>query len=299
MQFFRDIIQSLYGPDYFRTLPSRGMWYSIRYFALLVLCIALITAGYMAPSIITGVNRFVSDSTQTLLTKYPDKLQVQIAKGQVSTNVQEPFFLSVEKRASEDDLKNILVIDTKSPFSEERFASYSAYAWLSNNAVYISNGSDGGFSTQSLKEVSDITVNKQEIEKTIAAVKPYFGLLAPLMIVALCLVVFLVQFIAILYLWILSVVFRFIAQMFSISLGYENAFQLTLHAATIGLILDLLVQVLRPVLNIPQIPFMFTVVTFISFSMNVLMQKNLWNKNLVPVTAKSSSKAKKTVKKKK
>jgi hypothetical protein len=118
----------------------------------------------VAKNIVERVTTFVNDV-------YPEELEVKIQNGQASTNVTEPYYITAKTETLVNLLSfreydettssriRLLAIDTKG--SAEDFDRYQAMALLTeSNFVYVN---DGEVKINSLREVGDITVNKQWI----------------------------------------------------------------------------------------------------------------------------------------
>ncbi len=111
-----------------------------------------------------NITKFVDDY-------YPSDLEVKIKDGTASTNVTEPYYVTLPQELLENPTAftndkfdksskvRILTIDTKG--SAEDFESYQSMALLTKgNLVYYS---DGNINIRSLRDVGDLTINKSKV----------------------------------------------------------------------------------------------------------------------------------------
>lgn len=106
---------------------------------------------------------------------YPQELEINITNGQVSTNVTEPYYVTVRQEAFENlfSLKHedqntrskirLLAIDTKGKADE--FERYQSMALLTETSfVYYK---DNNVNIYPLREVKDLTINKDVIKSKV------------------------------------------------------------------------------------------------------------------------------------
>jgi hypothetical protein len=123
----------------------------------------------------------INTTIENILYFYPEELVVTIQDGKASTNVPEPYFIKFNdviptenwnssfKEGFEEGVAmdadanleefNLLVIDTKTPFSAEQFKDYHALVWLTEDAVYTLSENDRTESTP-LADSDDMIINK-------------------------------------------------------------------------------------------------------------------------------------------
>lgn len=137
--------------------------------------VAVVRFGYpIATNIFPAASKFV-DSL------YPQELEITVKGGLVSTNVTEPYYLSVKAGQVRELLVSLripvsaeieksrvssfraLAIDTKG--KAENFEQYQAAALVTESSVVYYN--DGKINIFPLREVKDITINKHFLEQKI------------------------------------------------------------------------------------------------------------------------------------
>src|SRR4030042_4087478 len=141
MEFFKNIKASIYNPDYYRSVINKPFSYSLKYFFLFVLIVALVSMLLLSFTVVPKIKFLVNLFSEKILQYYPDELEITIKGGKASTNVKEPYFIKAPAEWSavsgkkDPNVENILAIDTKNPFSVERFEDYKAYCYLAKESL--------------------------------------------------------------------------------------------------------------------------------------------------------------------
>src|SRR3989338_517303 len=133
--FFASLTHSVYSPSFYAALPQKTFWSSVWYLTRVTLLIFLIGALIALTLLIKNwdsINQTVVDT----LNVYPEDLVLTFQDGQMTSNQAEPYFIETQEVVPEkwrDDLlesgefpKNIVVIDTVTPFSAEQFEDYDS-----------------------------------------------------------------------------------------------------------------------------------------------------------------------------
>lgn len=273
MKFIWDIRKSIYGPNYYKELTAKSFWHSFKYYLLLAIILAVITAVSFLFSIFPAVKVFINNAESEVLNYYPDELQIFIKNGQASTNVAEPYFLKLppeikesvtKKNNAPQDLENLLVIDTKNEFNIDQFKNYKTLVLLGKkNAVYYG---DGKITIQSLEKISDFKLDKPLVVSMLEKVRPYLRFIFPVVAIVIFFVMFLGIDSNLFYLLFAALIIWFIARRRKIAIGYKKSYQLGLHLMTPALLLDSLLLIISPNLHIT---FLFTGVTLITAVFNL------------------------------
>ncbi len=249
MQFFESIKDSIYGPDYYRGLLRKPFSYSLKYYFSLVLVLAFVVTLVLSFSVVPAVNTFLKSAAAKVLEYYPAELQIRVMNGTASTNVAEPYVLPLPEElktqlasgAAQDedipkDIVNLLVIDTKNPFTVEAFKNFKTLSLLTkDNFIYLRKGA---ITIHPLDKISDYTLNKAKVQSFVAKVKPYLAFISPLIVLVLFMVFAGMFGLELLYLVLFALVVWGIARVRNIQVGYGKSYQLGLHLITVALILD-------------------------------------------------------------
>lgn len=166
------LLRDLFRFDYYRDVLA-----GTRRFNLFLSLLILSLLSVITPAVTMYTQGFVlaqnfETQTRTLVERLvPEELEIRIKDGVASTNVQEPYYITV----SPDDFKGtfledkertstydqrLLAIDTKG--SAEDFERYQSAALLTERSfVYYD---DGDIQVRSLREMDDLVLNKVLIE---------------------------------------------------------------------------------------------------------------------------------------
>lgn len=271
MNFFQKAKSSLYDPDFYSDLRQQSLGSAITYFILLVLILSAVV------SVIFGLKIFKSLSAENinkLANFYPKELRVKIEKGEISTNLQEPYFIKNDSLENSSKLKNsnFLVIDTKTEFSIDAFNKYDASVWIGKNFI-VSSKRQGQAEFQDVSKIPDYSLSYEKISNWASILAGYrmwiFACFLILIFLSFC-----IYFVAkIVWLLIASVFVMFLVKTKSVILSYESSLKVSLYAVTAPLI----IQACFFFLGISHSPFLFfyTIVLLLVVLMNVKEQKNI------------------------
>lgn len=248
MNYFRTFFyvwrNSFSKASYYNDVIKAPFSFSLKYFIFFYFLLSFVVALFLSFKILIPMNDFLKRFPKIINKVYPDGLEVQIRNGVVSTNVPEPYFISVDRleRGFEeledevegiksDEIKNILVIDTSASLDDLK--RYQTYVLLTRNYLTYYKD-DGRIETVSLDEVKNFTLNHNVIRGQLNRFLPWLNfipvLLLPFLFVGSLLFF---TFGQLLYLLIIALVLFLGAKLISFPLSYLKAYQIDLHLATI------------------------------------------------------------------
>jgi hypothetical protein len=247
MNIFKKIKSSIYGPDFFNSLKSEKTDSSIIFYFKFTLMLSVISAVVMSFTAIPTFNGFLTkESVNEFVSLYPAELNLKISDGQFSTNVTEPYYIAFPKddeplKSGEKQVDNFVVIDTSvESFSPDILDKNKTMIFLTKNSVISEK--DGGLSVMPLSDFKNFKyeLNRESIYSVISKIVPvlkplvyfipFFGLAAYFIGYAWFLVVL---FLIALVIWLILVIKKNNG-------GYMHAYRVTIHAMTLGLILDVI-----------------------------------------------------------
>jgi len=219
---------------------------------LAILILALLISMQPSIFVITKVYPVVKDlenKVNALIDEvYPQKLEIKIKNGIAQTNVTEPYYIVIRQETLNNILsleKNdpntiskvrLLAIDTKG--KAEEFEQYQTLALLTQTSLVYQ--SDNEINIYSLREIEDLTINKEIIlaeiknlnsKYNIANLLNIFILAAPLLII---LSIFISQF----YFFLLfSIAVYIMIKINKIEAGFKKTYSYTVAVAFVPLIL--------------------------------------------------------------
>jgi hypothetical protein len=275
MDFLKSVRSSIYGPEYYAALKKKPLSYSIQYFFVLTAWLAVIAAIIFLFSIIPALNGFLSNTGAKIVQYYPDELQINISHGKVSTNVAEPYFLkmpaefAVSSTIQSNGLAtstpdNLLVIDTKDPFSIDEFNNdRTLFLLTSDSIVYLK---DQSTVIQPIGADTSLVLNKGSVTSFLQKIQPYFKLIDIIVAIFIPIGIFVSLAFRLIYLFALALLIWLFARVRKIDAGYKQAYRWGIHLMTLPLILGALLWLLVPSFNFP---FLFTILALISLVINL------------------------------
>ena len=260
MKIFKNIKDSIYGPEYYKEVLAKPASYSFKYYFLFALIVSLVITVCFSFMAIPKIKAFADYGSTKIVELFPAELRIDVKNGQVSTNVQEPYFIKFpgELKAKENseisnknlsNIENILVIDTKNDFNLDTFNSYKTFALLTKNSVVYYK--DNGIEMQPLESSMNFSVDREKVASVIDKIKPYIKFVYPIVVLSIfviSMIVFCFQLICLffgaLFVWL-------VARLKKVNMGYLKAYQLSLHLLTFGILVETLAFLFGYVIPIP------------------------------------------------
>lgn len=240
MKIFNEIKDSTYNPSYYNSfLKNDSLKSSIKYLAKLSLIIALLGTlvfSFFIPKISSNIQNVIISSLES----YPADLVLSVKNGVASINKPEPYIVTLDKKIKDGFNKNqkvsydnIVVIDTKTPFSLEQFQKYSSFILLTKTELISVKDSSGSIQIMPLSKFGNFEISKAwllEKESWFFNILPKIILaIVPLIYIILFLMNFsgtlLVVFLYAFMIWLMSKVAK-------VELSYKKSYILGLHLAT-------------------------------------------------------------------
>jgi hypothetical protein len=276
MDFLKNVRDSIYGPVYYASLKDKPLSYSIKYFILLAVWLAVIASVVFLFPVVPVVNSFLENASQKVVAYYPDNLQVTVASGSVSTNVTEPYFLQLPDELktslassssygiSSSSPENLLVIDTKDPITVSEFQGDRTFVLLASDSVAYTK--DQSMVVQPIGSNVSMKINKAAVVSFVGKVRPYFRLIDWAIAILMPIGIFLGMIFRLIYLFFLALLIWAVMGIKKVGGGYKQAYRWGLHLMTLPMILGIALWVIVPGVNIP---FLFTVITLIVAAVNL------------------------------
>jgi len=270
MNFFEKIKDSIYSPEFYGTVPTSSFWKAFRYLLLLFFILAVLQTIIISFSV-KGVEKELDKLLTNTTEYYPKELQVELKNGEVTTNVEEPYFIPLPEGESwkEEGYTNLIVIDTKTPFSAPQFNTYKSGVWITKNAVYYKKDAARieAFDLSQIKE--EFVVNKSFVQMLGDKIRPYFVYVTPILLVATFIGTFALFELKLFYLLLLALLILLLGKIMKWGLSYKHSYKVGMYAVTLGVLVEFLLVALKTYLQIPHIPFLFTVITLVVVYMNL------------------------------
>lgn len=276
---------AFYNPEFYKRVPSFAFGKVMGYLLLLV------TLGYV---LMVGSGVYYVASHRTVIEQgieafknaYPEELELTFDKGILTTNVAEPYFLPKEPIHWGDEggptinvqgPQYLVVIDTKTPFSQEQFKAYNVPVWLTKDTAYIlKNPEDTGDNMEVLTYPNDktVTIKKENVDAFLSeAWKNLFPVVLTIGVIAfIALAVFVFLFYCV-YLLLATLPYFFASQIAGKKRSYPDCYRIAVYALTPAFLLEWLVMFCNFWFSLMVPPFLFTGVMLLTVLLNVKGEK--------------------------
>lgn len=258
MKFFQTIKNSIYSPQFYSQISQKSFGKSVGYFLLLVLILTAIKSLTLIGPLIFELPNQLQTVIKETVNCYPEDLEIKISSGQVTTNVQEPYFIDSCEIESEAN-QPLLVIDTNTPFSKTQLDQYKTVAWLTKDSI-VYKKSNLETRSYSLTEIKDFKLNKTSVDSLSSMISPWLKFAGPALMFLAFIGIYLSYDFKLIYLLALAAVIWLLAKIFKKTLPYGQSYKLGLHAITLPFLVELVINFTSKWTNFSGFPFMFTLI---------------------------------------
>ncbi len=228
---------------YYHKLLTTKLVLSVKYFVALNLAtyflfILLFAFRYQpVPFLYTLTDSFIKG-----LESYPSKLVISIQNGNLHTNYDRPYFMWMDYR---DSKILLFVIDENAV--PEQIKQYNSIALITGKSVAIRDIANPNYYSVTPLQNLTVTINKEGINQYTALLRQYIPQtlsLLPLFVLALFPLIIIIINTGVIAL--ASVLNILIFKYRQTHVSYKKAFQLSLHALTLPLVITYIVILLVP-----------------------------------------------------
>ena len=279
--FFSSLTHSVYSPAFYAGLSQKTTMASVWYLLRVTLILFLLGALIILIPIVKNWDT-IDQSIQNALNVYPEDLVLTFQDGQMTSNQVEPYFIEskeiVPEQWREDFMestsgefpKNIVVIDTVTPYTQEQYAAYDVLVWLSKDTVYIE---DEAITSRPLSDVPNAVVDKTFVDEKIAIWWGQMKTAIPFLVVLFIVVgVVAITLFRMIYSVILAVGVLIIGSIMKLNLDFEGSYKIALHVITLPSFLALAIMLTSRYTGFYGFPFWFTLLSLLLVAVNL---KNL------------------------
>ena len=270
MNFIQNIKDNIYSPSFYNKVLQEKFSKSLRYFLILILILTVIKLITLINPILAIPTR-IQQGLKDTLNCYPQELAIKVSNGQVTTNVQEPYYF---KPCSFISTESDWVIDTKTPYTPQKFEEYKTPFWLTKDSI-VYKKSTQEIRIYTLSEVKDFKVDKTLVNSIFDKISPYVKFIGPALLVFAGLGIYLMNLLRLIHLLILSAIILFLGKIFKKKLTYQQSYKVGLHALTLGLIVQLVVGLTTNWTHFSGFPFMITGIALGIVIINVFKPKKV------------------------
>jgi hypothetical protein len=253
-RFLATTVASVYSPRFYASMPERSGGGALGYFLVLaLLCAAVAGVPSLPPVLALGAT--FTEWVEQGVGLWPAELEVRVTNGQASTNVPEPYLIPLPSGQESAQLKNLLVIDTRTPYSAAQFNRYQTVAWLTRDTLFLRD--ERQIRAVELTTMDGLTIDRATVETIGDVARPWVRILgvalAPLMLLAF----YLLFLMRLAYLVAFAFAVWLLLRLFNRPRSYGLAYKVGLYAMTLGMLVD----AARLALGLGGFSFMFTLIT--------------------------------------
>lgn len=264
--FIKTIGNSIHSPEFYSKIDKRSFKQGFGYFFLLILLFSAITIISIIKPILIETPIGIRGFSENIVNCFPKDLELKIENGQATSSAQEPYFISC------NSAQPILVIDTKTPYSSAKFDELKVATWITKDAIiYKNNGTENR--TYKLKDVKDFKVNKEIIESYKNKYEPYLKYVGPILLVLAFLGIYLAYIFRLIHLIILALLIWLLGKIFNQDINYKLGYKISLQAITLGLFVELIINLTSRWTNFQGFPFMVTILTLAVVYVNLFLNR--------------------------
>jgi len=245
---FSNIIKSIYNPVFYQELKNKPLSFSFKYYFFLILLVSVIfTVVVMAsfvPTVVGYMNQFGAD----LIASYPSDLELTIKNGEVSTNKPNPVVIAfggldqLPTEVTEDNKKvNLVVIDTDKAVTVENFVAADTFVLIGKNEVAMQD--DEAVKIVKIGPTTSFKITDADVNNYGAKAMSWIKIIYPIAVVGSFLYKFIFLTFYLLILLISAVFVFLLLYLFGRRVSYGKAYQVTLHAVTLVIVLDLILSI--------------------------------------------------------
>lgn len=246
MNIFKEIKSSVLDKEYYQSIISeRSFRSSLRYLSKLLLLISLVTVLAFIVKM-PSISSLIKENVSKIVTNYPEDLTITFKDGIASINKPEPYSMRLpedwidSQDTKSGKIENLLVINTKEPFTTDAFFKYSTVALITKNELILIKDKSS-LQVTPISKIGEIDITKNlllEKETKLLDILPIFYFIVPPGVFALS---FIGIFIGTIFmLLIYSIIVWIIARFKKVNLSYKKSYQVGIHVATLLIFLELL-----------------------------------------------------------
>lgn len=238
--FFYVLRRTFTDLSYYHEISKASFWFSYKYLTVYVFFYAVVATIYFGVTLVPKVNYFLDGLPEKIVDVFPQELTINVINGEVYTNVQEPYFITLDSleekfvdekvlSVSTEKLINMLAIDTNAKV--EDFDNYQTLVLLTKNAV-VARDREGTRFTK-LDSKMNLVINRELIETGVRKFEPYIKYVAPIMMIGIFVGYNLMISWILISLIFFGLIFWLISKLMRNSLGFSVSYRWGMHIVTI------------------------------------------------------------------
>lgn len=278
-KFGLTLAQTVNSPSFYVALPAQPKKLAFRFFfkVALLLTALLVIGAFGGIVALINFERNAPQYMSDLGNNFPAGLVVTIKGGHATSNQVEPYRIPTPTDANKDpQFTNLVVLDTKTPFSSRQLAEYDTYAWLGSDTLYYYGRYDqiNGKTTASdvralpLANVPDTVIDRAYIDGWLKKLEPWARGLAPVFALLVVGLMYVAVLFKLVYLLVLALLVWPLSHILRHGLKYGQAYVTGLYAASVPFIISSLADLIHH----PLPNFGVTVLALVVVTVNLVRQ---------------------------
>ena len=264
--FWYVLKNSVISPKYYNDIVKASLKFSIKYFLMLSVFASIIYSLYASIEIVPQITSTIEAMTIQIKENFPDDLIINFKDGSWEANKPEPIIIPAPSIPNEENKylpDNLIVFDKNGTI--DSLGSYNTYILVNGeNILYGSGGYETDpqkVSIQPLKNIPNITLDKNTVNSRLESMNKLIKTSPYVMPIFIFLYTFILNYIggALFYALLIALLLQLIAFFAKRKLDYKKACQISIHAMTAPIILQLAASFF------PQAS-MYTIIWFIILS---------------------------------
>lgn len=248
--FFNTVQHCLYDPGYFQKLVSKTFLNALQYLYLLFVLTLFIGSVKSAITLIPQIPSLVpmtQNIKKLVQVGYPKELTVTVKNGELSTNVNEPYYIDwpiIDKKTSSVDL-HFITIDTRARY--EDFGKYKTVILITKTGV-ITRDDNKTLKIYPFEKNYNFVINKNKYDQLTNMFLPYIDYLPVIIVIMIGFFLIFGPFMVapfmifgwLVYILFAAVLFFIVAKILKKELTYKKVYTLSLYGLTLPVILEAL-----------------------------------------------------------
>lgn len=269
--FWNTFKRSAIDTSYYKDILKARFSFSLKYVYVLSFFIILVTVLKFAVATLVAMpalNPKIQEFKKNMQTAYPAELEVEINNGELSTNVEEPYYFNpIDMKELEKDspYEHFVTIDTSA--SVEDYDSYKSLFLLTRTAAAYPDNQEGAYKITKFSEFKEpVLINKAFYDELVVKASPFIDSIPSIITVFVIAMILFGPLVGglfttvgyMFYLIFATIVTWIVSKLFKLNLEYGKLYQLGMHGITLSVVITTILELLGK-----DIPLVFSGIFFL------------------------------------
>lgn len=242
--FLNAFVKTFTSPDYYGDILAAPFKFSLKFFFFYFFLYSFISTSILTISTFIPLQKGLMLAVPRLSEIVPEELEINIKDGNVTTNVQEPYYVPIDTvenlfkninrnvlGAASNKPRYLLVIDTNAKI--EDFTTYQTEFLLTKN--FLTYYKDNRIEVAPLSQIKNATISRATLDVLLKNLIPYTQYVATVLMSATF--IFTLIFLPLAkfyYSLFLAFVLYILTKFFNLTLTYKKLLQISLHLVVVS-----------------------------------------------------------------